>query len=61
MGGGETTNYEKIKAMTATELAKFLEARTECVLCNIEECSGNLHLCTDAHLKWLESEVEDNA
>lgn len=63
------TNFEKIKAMSAPELAKLIDYTNDgdlfvdvCDAAYCEEyskesvkCSGN---CVKAVIKWLESEVE---
>jgi hypothetical protein len=52
------TNFEKIKAMTIEELAKFFE---KYIGCNDDVCTGHCHMgCVASHKKWLESEDEDD-
>lgn len=56
------TNYEKIKAMTTTELAKFIEAvmdgKVEIWHGFCEVCSGRLeNACWTCTKQWLESEA----
>lgn len=58
-------NLEKIRAMTAEELAEFLDRVTiscstnggMCENCPLKECEI---CCSSGLVKWLESEVSEN-
>ena len=56
------TNFEKIKQMSAEEMAYFLNGFfSTCELCSYNrmrmgmDCAGD---CIDGKIKWLESEAE---
>ena len=59
------TNLEKIRAMTAEELAEFLDRVTiscstdggKCENCPLKECE---FCCGSGLEKWLESEASEN-
>ena len=59
------TNYERIKAMSVDEMAKFLSNKMDCFVCPAYEshsCKGvinNTQVNCIVHLKqWLKSEVK---
>lgn len=63
------TNLEKIRAMTAEELAEFLEKTTtccasfvcQCDYCPLRTCQERGEGCYKNSIsKWLESEVSEN-
>lgn len=53
-------NYERIKAMSEIEMARFIEVCTgnECMFCLgcSGEPNGNTPTCTIGHLMWLQSD-----
>lgn len=55
------TNFERIKAMTSQEFAKWLEETSVCECCVCGEsrraCTG--FACTLNIKRWLEQEVEE--
>jgi hypothetical protein len=53
------TNYEKIKAMSVEEIAKWLNAKSNCSTCANENCNG-MGDCEQGHLLWLQQEVDVN-
>ena len=55
------TNYEKIKAMSVEEMAKWFEYMPDdCSSCPAHVVCGVGLSCVDTLIKWLESEVEEN-
>lgn len=54
------TNYERIKEMTVEEMAESFHACCKYCIYRGEECYNSEYmLCSDGHLKWLNSEVEE--
>lgn len=63
------TNLDRIREMTAEELAEFLDKATTCCTSDCDECGRcPLFVCRkysggcgqDSIAKWLESEVSEN-
>ena len=61
-------NFEKIKAMTLSEMAEFITtcARYHCIPLYLSKCGANqfdeenfLH-AKEYVMKWLQAEIEDN-
>lgn len=56
---------DKIKAMNAEEMAKFIFDMIDCVSCTNKlnrsdiDCKGDGRLCLKVTRKWLESEVTE--
>lgn len=54
------TNYERIKAMSAEEMAEIIHACCKYCIYQGKECYNSEDmLCRDGHLKWLNLEVEE--
>lgn len=56
------TNYEKIKAMSVEEMARWIDETiaTRCDACPAEKICGIELSCVSTIIKWLDSEVEED-
>lgn len=52
-------NYDRIKAMSVEEIAKWLNAKSNCSTCANENCNG-MGDCEQGHLLWLQQEADAN-
>ena len=53
------TNFDRIKAMSVEEIAKWLNAKSNCSTCANENCNG-MGDCEQGHLLWLQQEADND-
>lgn len=61
-----TNNYERIKAMSMDEMARFLSNKMDCCVClayELHKCKATVSTeqaeCIEYQKQWLESEAEN--
>ena len=60
------TNYERIKAMSVKEMARFLSNKMDCCVClahELHKCKADVGVeqteCIEYQKQWLESEAKN--